>query len=146
MSVKFDVTECWKTEEGLSALKERKVVVDNGYERAIACLTYPTIQFVFEAWLKSGDEPCAVEEDDECSGAINFSIYVILKGNAPADRLYLADDDDGLMWESHEFANVDVNDVDFSSDNWMQVLEKRMIDVAERYVEENNFTFDRPNF
>ena len=146
MMAEFYVSKCWETKKGLIALRDRKVSVNNNLDRSIACLTYPTIQFIFEAWLKSGDEPCAVEENDEFGGDINFSIFVVLKGNTPADRPNLADDEDGLMWESHEFIDEDVNDIDFSLDDWKQILKKRMIDISERYVKENNFTFDKSNF
>lgn len=148
---KFDIEKCWETEDGLKALRERKVTVGNNYEKTVAYLTYPTIQFIFEAWLAKGGEPHEVEEDNEYNGSIEFCVYVCLKGNVPVDQPELASfaDEDGLMWESYKYApvdNEDFDDVDLSSDDWMKNLEKKMNDIANLYVEDNNFTFDKPNF
>lgn len=147
MKAKFTIDKSWKTNEGLNALAERKVQTGNNLSRAIACLTYPTIQFIYEAWLNSGDEPECVEEDDEFNGKINFSIFVVLKGNTPTDRPELADDETGLMWESHEFINdIVIKDIDFTSEKWESELETEMIRVAELYIKNKNFSFNKANF
>lgn len=145
--MKFSIENCWNTEEGLKVLRERKVSVGNNLtDRDVAVLEYPTIDFEYEAWLKSGDEPWEVEENDEFNGAINFSIFVCLKGIAPKHCKEYADEN-GLMWESHEYVNdIEINDVDFASDDWKQKLEAELTRVAEIYVEKHNFSFDKPNF
>lgn len=143
----FYVEKGWKTDSGIKALIEAKVPVENDFDREVACLTYPTIQFIYEAWLRSGEEPYAVTIDDEFGGRIVFSIFVVLKGNPPANRKELADDETGLMWESYEYINdIKMAEINFKSENWEKSLEAEMSRIAEIYIKNKKFSFEKANF
>lgn len=123
------------SEELLKVLQEGESEDETLGGFSIATLMYPTIRFDYEARLISG------------KGPITFDTFVSLKGKAPEEKLEIADKETGLMWKSHEFIrDVNINGVDFSADNWEELLKAEMVRIAKEYAEKHHFSLEKANF
>lgn len=100
-------------------------------DRVLAVMEFPYIDIELEAWTRGGGEPCeATDSDNEI-----FPTYVVcIRG------LHCGTD----CWETDDFAGKCT--VDFSSENWEELLEKEMVERLTEYAKGRGYSFTEPNF
>lgn len=137
MKIEFTIDKNWTTGKGLKALQKRQVteVLPKGCDIIVAKLTYPTIQFWYEAWVitEDGDDiiPCDITEknimdkdiDTHLCFDISFSRLVFQYGNED-------------FWSASEYINdvIDFHTIDFTDINWKENLMEEMTRIANVYA------------
>ena len=100
-------------------------------DRVLAVMEFPCIDIELEAWTRGGGEPCEATDDDN---EISPTYVVCIKG------LFHGED----CWETDDFAGKCT--VDFSSENWEELLENEMVERLKEYAEKHGYSFTEPNF
>ena len=104
----------------------------NDGDRVLAVLEFPYIDIELEAWTGYGEEPWAATDNDN---AIMLWYAVCIKG-------FLHSGEEA--WETDDWAGKCT--VDFSADNWEELLENEMVKRLDEYVDEHGYSFTEPNF
>lgn len=100
-------------------------------DRVLAVIEFPYIDIELEAYTGDGNEPSEAADDDN---GIVLGYVVCIKG------LYCGEE----VWQTDDFAGECT--VDFSSENWEELLEKEMVERLAEYVEKRGYSFTEPNF
>ena len=100
-------------------------------DRVLAVMEFPYIDIELEAYTGDGNEPSEAADDDN---GIVLGYVVCIKG------LYCGEE----VWQTDDFAGECT--VDFSSENWEELLEKEMVERLTEYVEKHGYSFTEPNF
>jgi hypothetical protein len=104
----------------------------NGGDRVLAVLEFPYIDIELEAWTSDYFYEPAYAKDEDTDIALSY--MVCIRG------LYHGKD----TWETDEGAGE--CKVDFSAENWEELLENEMVKRLAEYVEEHGYSFTEPNF
>lgn len=100
-------------------------------DRVLAVMEFPYIDIELEAWTGGGGEPCeATDEDNE----VSLSYVVCIGGLFHGEK----------VWNTDDFAGDCT--IDFSSENWEELLENEMVERLTEYAKKRGYSFTEPNF
>ena len=100
-------------------------------DRVLAVIEFPYIDIELEAYTGNGCEPWAATDDDN---EVSLWYAVCIRG--------LCNGEDG--WNTDDWAGK--CEVDFSSDNWEELLVTEMCERLKAYAERLGYSFTEPNF
>ena len=104
----------------------------NDGDRVLAVLEFPYIDIELEAWTSDCFYEAAYAKDED--NDIDLSYMVCIRGLCHGKD----------TWETDEGAGE--CNVDFSAENWEELLENEMVKRLAEYVEEHGYSFTEPNF